>query len=100
MSRALIVEPGAQSDIDDGYGWYEERQSGLGRRFIEELDTAFLRLTDNPASYQEVMPHIRRAVTHTFPYLVFFTFDSQAVYILAVVPAVQDPDLIESRLIR
>ena len=29
MSRELIVEPGAQADIEDGYGWYEERQSGL-----------------------------------------------------------------------
>ena len=100
MSRALIVEPGAQSDIEDGYGWYEERQSGLGQRFIEELDTSLVRLVDNPTSYQEVTPNIRRAVTHTFPYLVFFTFNAQAVYILAVVPAAQDPDIIESKLIR
>jgi plasmid stabilization system protein ParE len=100
MSRALIVEPEAQADIKDSYGWYEERQSGLGQRFIDELDLAFLRLLDNPASYQEAIPDIRRAVTHTFPYLVFFTFSPEAVYILAVVPAAQDPDYIASKLIR
>ena len=92
------LEP--KSDIEDGYGWYEERQSGLGLRFIEELDIAFLRLVDQPASYQEVMPNIRRAVTHIFPYLVFFTCNSQSVYILAVVPAAQDPDVIEPKLVR
>ena len=100
MSRTLIVEPGAQSDIEDGYGWYEKRQPGLGQRFIEELDIAFSRLVENPASYQEVMPQVRRAVTHTFPYLVFFTFNSQAVHILVVVPAAQDPNFIASKLIR
>ena len=51
MSRILIVEPGAESDIEDGYGWYEERHSGLGARFIGEVDTIFLRVVENPASY-------------------------------------------------
>lgn len=100
MSRALIVEPGAQVDIEGGYGWYEERQSGLGRRFVEELDTTFERLVENPTSYQEVFPEVRRAVTRTFPYLVFFTHDALAVHVLAVVPAVQDPDYIASKLLR
>ena len=100
MSRALIVEPGAEGDIEDGYGWYEERQSGLGRRFIEELEAVLLRVVENPASYQEVAPEIRRAVPRTFPYLVFFTFTVHAVHVLAVVPAAQDPEYIASKLVR
>ncbi len=100
MTRALIIEPGAEADIEDGYGWYEERQAGLGRRFIEELDSTFLRVVENPGSYQEAVPAIRRAVTHTFPYLVFFTFNAQAVHVLAVVPAAQDPQYIVSKLVR
>ena len=51
MSRILIVELGAESDIEDDYGWYEERHSGLGARFIGEVDTIFLRVVENPASY-------------------------------------------------
>ena len=100
MSRILIVEPGAEWDIEDGYGWYEERHLGLGVRFIDELDTTFLRVVENPASYQEVAPEIRQAVIHVFPYLVFFTHTAEAVYILAVVPAAQDPDFIASKLLR
>jgi len=100
MSRELIIKPGAEADIEDGYGWYEERQAELGRRFIEELDTTFERVVQNPSSYQEVVPDIRRAVTHTFPYLVFFTFNTQAVHVLAVVPAAQDPSYIASKLVR
>lgn len=99
MNRTLFVEPGAEADIEDGCGWYEERQSGLGRRFIEEPDTTFQRLVENPALYQEVLPEIRRAVTRTFPYLVFFTHNALAVHVLAVVPAAQDPDYIASKLL-
>ena len=98
MSRRLIVKAGAEVDITDGYVWYQERQSGLGVKFVEELDAAFQRIVDNPASYQEVMPDVRRAVVHTYPYLAFFTFDSEAIYILAVIPAAQDPAYISSRL--
>ena len=98
MSRRLIVKPGAEADIANGFRWYQSRQSGLGERFVEELDVAFQRIVENPAAYQEVLPEIRRAATRIYPYLVFFTFDPEAVYILAVVPAAQDPRYINARL--
>jgi len=82
----------------DGVEWYEERQTGLGWRFVEEVDAAFDRLSTNPASYQEVLPGVHRTVVHVFPYLVFFTFDLDAIHILAVVPAAQDPGYTAERL--
>ena len=98
MSRRLIVKPGAEFDIANGFRWYEERQLGLGLRFIEQLDVAFQRVVESPASYQEVMPEVRKAVVRRYPYLVFFTYDPEAVHILAVIPAAQDPAYINSRL--
>ncbi len=98
MSRSLIVEPEAETDILDGYIWYENREEGLGSRFIEELESAFNRVAANPMSYQEAEPDIRRSVTHVFPYLVFFSFDDDAVYVLAVIPASQNPAYIDARL--
>lgn len=100
MTRVLIVERGAQSDIEDGYDWYEQCQSGLGVRFVDEMNSAFLRIFENPGSYPQIMPEIRRAVAHTFPYLVFFTFDAQSIFILAVIPAAKDPKSIASRMLR
>jgi hypothetical protein len=35
---------------------------------------------------------------HTFPYLVFYTFDADAVHVLAVIHAAQDPAYIKARL--
>ena len=98
MIRRLIAKPGAEADIEHGYRWYQDRQSGLAGRFMEELDATFERITENPASYQEISPEIRMAVTHTYPYLVFFTYDQEAIYILAVLPGAQDPAYISARL--
>jgi hypothetical protein len=38
MSRALIVTPEAEADILDGFQSYEEKQAGLGARFLDEIE--------------------------------------------------------------
>lgn len=98
MSRKLIVTKEAEADILDGYLSYEEVQEGLGWRFMEEIELACDRIIPNPFLYQEVETDIRRAVTHTFPYLVFYAFDEQTVQILAVIHGSQDPAYINERL--
>jgi plasmid stabilization system protein ParE len=98
MSRKLIVAKEAEADILDGYLSYEEKQKDLGRRFLDEIEIAFNRILLNPLLYQEVEADIRRAVAHTFPYLVFYTFDEQTVQILAVIHGAQNPAYINARL--
>jgi plasmid stabilization system protein ParE len=98
MSLQLIVEPEAESDIFEGYLWYEERQHELGSKFLEEIESCFDRIVENPRLYEEVEVGIRRSVTHTFPWLVFYASDEQAIHILAVIFAAQDPAYIASRL--
>ncbi len=98
MSRTLIVTKEAEADILHGYLSYEEKQDGLGRRFMDEIELACDRILPNPFLYQEVEPDIRRAVTHKFPYLVFYTFDEQTVQVLAVIHGSQDPTYINQRL--
>jgi plasmid stabilization system protein ParE len=98
MSRKLIVSKEAEADILDGYLSYEEKQEGIGLRFMDEIEQSFDRILPNPFLYQEIETDIRRAVTHTFPYLVFYTFDEQTVQILAVIHGTQDPAHINERL--
>lgn len=98
MSFGLIVSPSAEADILDAFSWYEERQSGLGRRLIGELDLAFSRIQSEPLSYQEDLPGIRRCVLHVFPYLIFYTLSYERVEILAVIHASQDSSYIADRL--
>lgn len=98
MSRVLIVIKAAEADILHGYRSYEAKQRGLGSRYLDEIEAAFDRVTGNPFHYQEVEPDIRRAVVHTFPYLVFYTFDEESVHVLAIIHGAQDPAYINERL--
>lgn len=94
----LIIEPAAEDDILDAFYWYEERLEGLGSRYLDELNSVFDRIISNPETYQEVEPGIRRSVTHTFPYLVFYVYDEATIHILAVLHAAQDPLYIADRI--
>ena len=98
MSLEFIVSPSAEADILEAFSWYEERQSGLGRRFIGELDLAFTRIQSDPLSNQEDLPAIHRSVLRAFPYLVFYTLTDEHIEILAVIHASQDPSYIADRL--
>jgi len=42
MKRRTFVRPEAQTDIREAARWYEDRESGLGVRFLRELRTSLL----------------------------------------------------------
>lgn len=98
MTLVLVVEPAAEEDIFTGYRWYENRRLGLGEKFLESLEMSFDLVLENPFLYEESMPGVRRAITSTFPYLVFYTFERKTIHILAVIHAAQHPDHIAERL--
>ncbi len=81
-----------------GYRWYEDRQFGLGVKFLEALEDLFELILENPLLYVESILGVRRSVTRAFPYLVFYVFEKNTVHILAVIHAVQDPAFIAERL--
>ncbi len=47
MSRKLIVTKEAEADILLGYLSYEEKQDGLGRRLMDEIELACDRILPN-----------------------------------------------------
>ena len=48
MKLALVIEPAAEEDIIIGYRWYEERQVGLGTKFLNALEALFDQILENP----------------------------------------------------
>lgn len=98
MNSRLVVSQAAEKDILYGYRWYEGVSEGLGTKFLDELEQTFTRVLENPALYVEVIPGLRRSVTKTFPYLIFYVPEANAVHILAVIHAAQNPSYIADRL--
>ena len=98
MNLVLVVEPGAEEDMFYGYQWYEERRAGLGMKFLEALEVLFHQILESSLLYVESIPGVRRSVTRTFPYLVFYVSEGNTIHILAVIHAAQSPNYIAERL--
>lgn len=97
MSRRLIVRPLAEEDLLDIQRWYEAQQDGLGGAFRRSVDELFQRLRENPLMYPVVYRGLRRAVLRRFPYLVYFTVESEVVSIVACLHGRRDQGLVRQR---
>jgi len=73
VTLKLVIKPAAESDLLEIFTWYEDRQSGLGAIFIDEIESCFDLILKHPKNFQEIDKDIHRAVTRVFPYCVFYT---------------------------
>jgi len=80
MTLALVIEPAAEEDIFTEYQWYEDRRVGPGAKFLDALEALFDHILENPLLYVETIPGVRRSVTRTFPYLVFYAFERHSIH--------------------
>jgi plasmid stabilization system protein ParE len=86
----LVVLREAEADIDDTFRWYETRRVGLGREFVEEVDSAFARALAAPNSFPVAYRGLRRLVLKRFPYLVYFRQHEEAVQVFGVLHGRRD----------
>ena len=60
MKRRTFVRPEAQTDIREAARWYENRETGLGLRFVGEIRTSLEHITNNPVRFPIVEEDVRR----------------------------------------
>ena|SRR5207249_3514213 len=84
MKRRTFVRPEAQTDIREATRWYEEREVGLGLRFLREIRTSLKHINDNPLRFPIIEKDVRRALVRKFPYSVYFVIESEAIAVIAV----------------
>ena len=48
MSYRLKIRLAAEADVAEAAQWYNQRQLGLGEKFIREVDQAIARILENP----------------------------------------------------
>jgi toxin ParE1/3/4 len=71
MATVAFTEA-AQQDVVEAVDWYEQQAPGLGVRLIGELAATVDRVEGNPRQYPIVHKMLRRALTRTFPYALFY----------------------------
>ena len=76
----------------DAYWWYEERSSGLGELFLQELDTCYPRLRTQPEWYHKSEKDFRQLTLKKFPYVIAFKIIQTDVVVYAVFHTKRNPN--------
>jgi plasmid stabilization system protein ParE len=98
MAVKLIIAPEAEQDIDEAYGWYEGRRTGLGEEFLGCVDACIQAVCRTPEMYATIHENYRRGLVRRFPYAIFYEFAAETVTIYCVSHTSQHPDKWRRRL--
>ncbi|MFD2145568.1 type II toxin-antitoxin system RelE/ParE family toxin [Mucilaginibacter antarcticus] len=87
----ILIKPRAIKMAQDVYNWYEERQSGLGELFLQELESCYDKLEAWPSAYTNIKKDFRHIILKTFPYVIIFKIIKDDVVIYAVFHTSRSP---------
>jgi plasmid stabilization system protein ParE len=88
---SVTFDPAARVEMLNAVDWYNAHASGIGDRFLGEIDTVVARLAENPRQFPVVFKDIRRARLHRFPYGLFFRVEVAGIHVLACFHSNRDP---------
>jgi toxin ParE1/3/4 len=93
----LRVHEAAERELLSAARWYDQRQSGLGERFLDDYQAAVARIIAAPASYSRLETlrtrrDIHRCFLNRFPYYVAYELLNDQIVILAIAHTKRRPN--------
>ncbi|MPS74257.1 MAG: type II toxin-antitoxin system RelE/ParE family toxin [Chryseobacterium sp.] len=87
----LEIQEEANLEILETYIYYENIQTGLGERFLKQIEIYLVKIRDNPKHFQIKGIRYREAYIYKFPYLIIFDIVDDKIIILSVFNTHQNP---------
>lgn len=100
MIRQVIFTPEANNDVAESYGWYEEREPGLGEEFLRAVEACISTIQRYPSMYPVARDEFRRALTRRFPFEIFYEAHHESIIVYSVFHCAKDPEKWRKRLNR
>jgi plasmid stabilization system protein ParE len=72
MSYKIEFLPRARRELLDAWNWYDDKWSGLGDRFVGEVERKLLQIGKTPERYAERRKGFRETPINVFPYLIIY----------------------------
>ena len=98
MNYTLIFHDLVEADLDAAYEWYENKQEGLGERFLIELVACYAQLEIHPEYYSKAGKTVRKILLKHFPYIVVFEIIKDTVFVYTVLHTSRNPREIRKRM--
>ena len=90
MTRLLLARPEAERDLAAARDWYEQKRSGLGGVFLDEVAVAMRELERDPEHVRLYFRNFRRVLLRRFPYKVFYQVFAERIVVFRVLHAKQE----------
>lgn len=99
MTRyTLSLEPEAEADLLEAYGWYERQRRGLGVEFMECVEAALHLVAERPLHFAAGYRGVRQTLIKRFPYVVAFLIEQETIAVIAIFHGSRDPGAWRMRL--
>lgn len=92
MIYNLEIKEEADLEITEAYLFYESKLSGLGEKFLDQLDIYIKRICENPKHFAIKKKNYREAYLVKFPYLIVFEIEEKNVVVYSIFNTPQDPE--------
>lgn len=97
MKYKLLVKAEAIQDMAEAFDWYENKRTGLGSEFLDEVDEYYNRIAQNPGQYQSHRNQ-RVAIMHRFPYKIVYEIEQEeTIVVYAVYHDKRNPEKLVER---
>ncbi len=94
----LLYRPLVEAEVTEVFDYLELIHTGLGERFLADLEKLRERLIACPLSCREVFPRVRQATLLAFPYAVYYTIVGDTIEVIAVVHFARHPNVWRTRV--
>jgi len=77
MTYTVIFSERAEKELRDAWSWYEDRQIGLGDRFLSEITYRIKQIETDPSKGHSHKRSYFEILLQTFPYMVIYRIDKK-----------------------
>jgi toxin ParE1/3/4 len=98
MTLPVTLRPAADADIQTTHDELEQRQAGLGDRFVARVREVLERIESMPELYGRVWQDVRAARLRKFRHLIYYVLFLDRVEVLAVMHGSQNASAWQSRV--
>jgi len=96
--KPIVLHPDAQAEMLAAASYYQECQTGLGDRFLDEVLQSGSRISHHPEAWQIISGRIRRCLLYRFPFGLIFRIEVERIYVLAVMHLRREPNYWKGRI--
>jgi toxin ParE1/3/4 len=91
MAVRVVLAPEVEQDVTEAFAWYEDQRSGLGEKFLANVEAALEAIRHNPEVYAAVYENYRRGFVRRFPYSIPYEYSGTTATVYCIIHAARDP---------